>query len=283
MENEDIFNRMRRPTMRQVAFLQDLTKETKKHGASTKIAKKYNVTTGTVSRFFQLCQKSGYLDENSELTEKGRQWLDYYVELQRSLKEYLRNMGVPEADIPSNATIMAEQMDIHVLTTILLESERKKHHEPENKFHESDIRCISLENCIEKGIYPVEFVVLKYGRNSNIECELSMADRGFEKPGCLVYEDENPYLEIVPCEMQAVSRMDGELKTGHLSGLSYIYDGIVQKADFTEDGKIRIPLSACTCHLRKESRFTCMIPINVTCSVGRVHMPESTALFMFWL
>lgn len=43
--------------MRQVAFVQDLTKESKKHGASTKIAKKYDVTPGTVSRFFRAVKK----------------------------------------------------------------------------------------------------------------------------------------------------------------------------------------------------------------------------------
>lgn len=283
MENGDIFNRMKRPTMRQVAFLQDLTGEPKKHGASTKIAKKYNVTTGTVSRFFQNCQKSGYLDENSELTEKGKQWLDYYVNIQKNLEEYFRNLGIPEEDIPSNVTVMAEQMDIHVLKSILVESKRKKQHEPENKFRESDIRHICLENRLERGDYPVEFAVLKYGRSSNIECELSMADRGFEKPAQLIHEGENSFLEMTPCEMQAISRMDGEVKSGHLSSLSYIADGIVKKAEVTADGRIRIPLTACTCHVRSESRLTCMIPINVTCSVGRVHMPESTALLIFWL
>lgn len=282
MGNTDIYNRMKRPTMRQITFLEELKQEPKKWGASAKIAKKYDVTHGTVRRFFVACQSAGYLDEGDELTEKGEEWLGYYVALRGRMVNYFKNMGVPEADIMNNVTVMMEQMDNHVLNTILSEAEKQKDHESE-EFRESTVCSIPFENQIEKGNYSVEFIVLKYNQSHDIECELSMADRGFEKPARLIYEDEIAYLELTPCEMMAVSRMDGEMKSGHLSSLSYITNGIVKKTEFDARGKIRIPLQACTSYVRSEARITCMIPITVTCSVGRIHMPESTALLMFWL
>lgn len=219
------------------------------------------------------------------MTEKGGQRLDYYLNLQEDLADYLRSLGVPETNIMLNVIAMAEQMDDHVLKTILIGHDRKEYHESEEEFRErQDVQSVSLENRLDRGIYPVEFVILKSGQYSAyMDCELSMADRGFEKPAYLVCENDEKYLSLTPCEMRAVSRMDGEVKSGHLSSLSFVSNGIVTKVEFSEGGDIRIPLAACTSSLRSESRVSCFVLITVTCNIGRVHMPESTALLIFWL
>jgi len=56
----------------------------------------------------------------------------------------------------------------------------------------------------------------------------------------------------------------------------------MQKA-VMRDGKIRIPLEVCHLRKRQGGELRGELHVMVTCSVGRVHMPESTATLMFWL
>lgn len=76
--------------------------------------------------------------------------------------------------------------------------------------------------------------------------------------------------------------MNGEAMTGHLESLKFEQDGMLHQAEI-KNGVLRIPLDACRFRKRQGGEMSGSIPITVSCSVGRVHMPESTAVLMFWL
>lgn len=281
--NNDVFNRMKRPTMQQVRYLENLSRLPKKRGAVMVIAEKYGVNHGTVSRFFKACFEAGYIDKEYELTEKGRAWLSFYVNMEKELETYLDGIGVPKNYIDQNVQSMEENVSAHVLKAMVSQAQPVENEI--NRWHKRIVQSISIENMIEKGEYPVSFVVLKHlateRGNYGVE-ELSMADQGFVKPALLKHDDTGISLELTLCDMQANSRISGHKMSGRLASLSYISDGVLKKAPI-EDGKVCIPLEGGNYYIRTETRLTGLIPVTVTCSVGRAHMPESTALLVLWL
>lgn len=285
MDNGDFYNRMRRPTMEQIRYMDELSKTEKKWGAVARIAKAHNISHASVSRFFQECKKANYIDEEFELTDDGKKWLAYYRKIEKGLWAYMEDLGVPNADIGKNVWAMMEQVDSHVLSAMIEKPQGqgwKPEAPKEHNWQDGDACRSFLAGRMEKGEYRIDFVLLQTGTERKWEHKRSMGDRGFEKPALLVYDGINMYLELTPCEMQAESRINGGIMSGHLSSLSYFMEGTLVKAEFS-DGKVRIPMEACSCHQRAEGRMTCMIAVTVTCSVGRVHMPESTAILVFWL
>ena len=109
-----------------------------------------------------------------------------------------------------------------------------------------------------------------------------MADQGFESLAVLIRRTRGNWLELTIREMLAHSRIDGRMMQGHLSSLKYENDGMLRKAE-VKDGKVRIPLEACAFYQNVRSKIRGSIPVTLACSVGQVHMPESTALLKFWL
>ena len=112
--------------------------------------------------------------------------------------------------------------------------------------------------------------------------QVSMANRGFERPAVLKHNKRGSWLQLSIREMSAQSRMNGEAMTGHLESLKFEQDGMLHQAEI-KNGVLRIPLDACRFRKRQGGEMSGSIPITVSCSVGRVHMPESTAVLMFWL
>ena len=65
-------------------------------------------------------------------------------------------------------------------------------------------------------------------------------------------------------------------------------EGEVDLKSITEEAKIennivKIPMEACRIHRWTGIGTVGIVPVTVTCSVGPVHMPESTALLYFWV
>ena len=71
--------------------------------------------------------------------------------------------------------------------------------------------------------------------------------------------------------------------SGHLDTLKYEYEEHLVTAKTTQDGCLYLPLDACQIHNWQDGSISGKVAITVTCSVGRIHMPESAALLMFWV
>lgn len=113
----------------------------------------------------------------------------------------------------------------------------------------------------------------------------SMGNRAFRHQGAVVRENGRDYLELYPCEMWEKSRLTGKILTGWVSSLKYQHDGNLYYAEGgAEDQKyLRLPLEVFKMHFCPGGEVKGMLPIIVNCSVGNAHMPESTAILMFWM
>ena len=110
----------------------------------------------------------------------------------------------------------------------------------------------------------------------------SMAMRGFEEIAEIVQENGESYLELKLKEMVAHSRVSGEMMAGKLKTLKYEHNEVLEEAKI-ENNIVKIPMEACRIHRWTGIGTMGIVPVTVTCSVGPMHMPESTALLYFWV
>lgn len=264
------------PTMQQIRYLTELERLENKRGNVTMIAEICQVHHGSVSRYLKKCMENGILTENYTFTKEGRIWLRNYKRLIEELQAYFRNIGIMETDIGPYVKKMIENMDYFVLSSMMRSDQRiRKKHFVERKWQvpENFLKAI-----LEYGNHPVSFMLYRAGQNKGI----SMANRGFEHPAVLKHNKRGSWIQLTVREMCANSRVNGMKMNGHLESLKYEMSGIFHMAEI-KDGKLKIPLEACSFNKSKGGEMTGMIPVTVTCSVGRMHMPESTAILFFWL
>ena len=105
---------------------------------------------------------------------------------------------------------------------------------------------------------------------------------GFELMAVVARHTRGNWLELTIREMQAHSRIDGRMMQGHLASLKYEQGGMMKVAK-VKNGKVKIPLEACQFYQNTRGRIYGSVPVTLACSVGQMHMPESTALLRFWL
>lgn len=266
------------PSMLQIRYLSELARIGKKRGSVALIADTCGVSHGPVSRFFKDCIGAGYLTEAYEFTEKGTQALKTYQRILREVGLYLERVGIPETEIPEKTRQLVENVDYSLLMTMTRNSGQVN--EPRNQKTVEEGTPYYLENVLDKGRFEVGIAL--YQLRTAKGTRLSMANNGFEHLAWIRNNNRGSWLELVIKEMHAHSRIDGADMTGRLSSLKYEEQGQLHEA-VIRDGKARIPLSACRFLKSRLGNVKGMIPITVTCSVGKAHMPESTALLMFWM
>ena len=262
-----------RITIEQLGFLSELERYGKKRGAVETISKKFGLVHSKVSRFFKSCVQNEILTEDFKFTEKGRNILAWNKKLERDIRNYLLKTGAIEG-IDSLTKALFENADYEALYKMV--SDKPK--------IETDISRIQkavatdITSVISRGRHKIRIGI--FHRNEEHKVKRSMAERGFEKYAWLVYEEDECYIELIVKEMSATSRLCGKLMTGHLSSLKYLDTGTVRVAEI-EDGRVRIPLNACVFENFGKGIIWGNVLITVACSVGRAHMPESTARLMF--
>ena len=277
MSQEEYTKKKKHPTMLQLKYLIELEKAEKKRGSIAMIAQACGVNHAAVSRYLKTCCENGKLTAEYEFTEAGKEELQGYKTLLRELPAYLRSVGVPEKEIPDNVRDMIENMDYHTLISMLYTNR-----EMSRKYSVVKEEVLSrnfLKEVLAYGNWPVHFMLFRQGQQS--EKGISMANRGFETPGLLRHNRRGSWLELSIREMSANSRITGRSMSGHLESLKYEQNGLFHQAKI-RDNSVRIPLEACRFHKRLGGEIKGMITVTITCSVGRMHMPESTALLIFW-
>ena len=200
---------------------------------------------------------------------------------QRILKEvgaYLERIGIAASEIPEKTRQLIENVDYSLLMTMTRNSGQVK--ESRNQTNAEKGSLYYLDHVLEKGRFEVGIAI--YQLNTEGTTKLSMANNGFEHLACIRNNTRGSWLELTTREMHAHSRIDGADMRGRLSSPKYVDQGQLYEAAIRE-GKVRIPL--CPLPLMKThlGNVKGMVSITVTCSVGKAHMPESTALLMFWL
>ena len=139
-----------------------------------------------------------------------------------------------------------------------------------------------LDDVLEWGSWPVCITIYQAGSGTEQMRRRSMADRGFERQAILRHNKRGSWLELSIRTMNAMSRVDHAEMEGKLSSLKYECNGRLHKAEI-RGNKVNIPLEACWFAQNSRGIIKGRVAITVTCSVGCAHMPESTALLIFWL
>lgn len=275
MEHGENFKREGLPALQQVYYLMELERlgrNGKKRGSVTRIAKTCGVHRSSVNRYFKKCLEEGYLTEGLDLTEKGKKWLGEYRQLIRRLRVYFQEMGMDEAETEGNVRVMIEHMEPKtILCMIQKQTEQGSLREQEAKQ--------MVGGMIHYGTYPVDFAL--YRQDGKKQGERSVADRGFQKPALLRHNRRGSYLQLEICETQGKSRVSGITMRGHLESLKYRDRGILCQADIRA-GRLKIPLRVFAFRKKQDGTLKGILPVTVSASVGRTHMPESTALLIFW-
>ena len=278
MEKGEHLKRQNRPTMLQLKYLQGLSRVEKKRGAQGSIAEYYNVNRSTVNRFFKNCTERGILTEALEFTVEGQEWLDRYVRLYENLQKYLEEIGARPEEIEETIDVMVEDIDIHMLELMINAHAEKKsvYKRKENELDQETQN--NLQKCER---HPVVFRLYRMNKKPG-QGRDSMAMRGFEETAEIVQDKGESYLELKVKDMSAHSRVSGETMVGKLKTLKYEHDEVLETVDIVNN-IVRIPMEACKIHKWTGVGTMGVVPVTVTCSVGLVHMPESTALLYFWV
>lgn len=265
------------PAYQQLRYLIELEKLGSKRGCVVKIAENCGALHGSVSRYLKICCEEGYLNEDYTFTEKGKNWLSGYKNLISSLEKYLKSAGLEPGKIPETIKNLIEDVDYYTL--YLLVNGPEKQNEGRN-FRKGNKRGNPYERILEYGNYPVNF---KFYRVENGErLNISMADRGFMRPAVLRHNKRMSCLVLRIQEMSAVSRVGQQKMSGHLSSMKYDQDGIFHEVEI-KDGYVRLPLDAFRFFVKRNGGIQAVLNVTVTCSVGRIHMPESTARLVVWM
>lgn len=266
------------PTMQLIRCLAELKKLGGKRGSVAAIARACGVHHGSVSRYLKISCEKGYLTEDYSFTKYGDAWLEGYQKLLEEIPLFLKKAGVPEKSIPGNVRSLIENTEYTTLVSLIrYDRSRKDDFQGQKGTAARNI----LSEVLEYGASEVFFLLLKMDRGQD-ERGISMANQGFCKPGTLRHNKRGSWLELTICDMSAQSHIDGISMKGRLETLKYEQGGVLHRAKINGD-KVRLPLEACRLLRKQGGGIRGEIPVIVTCNVGRVHMPESTALLVFWL
>ena len=276
MEKGEHLKRQNRPTMLQLKYLQGLSRVEKKRGTQGSIAEYYNVNRSTVNRFFKNCIERGILTEALEFTVEGQEWLDRYAKLYENLQKYLEEIGARPEEIEETIDVIVEDIDIHMLELMInAHAEKKSVYKRKENELDQEIQN-NLQKCER---HPVVFRLYRMNKKPG-QSRDSMAMRGFEETAEIVQDKGESYLELKVKDMSAHSRVSGETMVGKLKTLKYEHDEVLETDDIVNN-IVRIPMEACKIHKWTGVGTMGVVPVTVTCSVGLVHMPESTALVYF--
>ncbi len=271
-------NDLLHPSLLQIRYYLELENMGNAWGSVVKIAEKCGVSHGPVSRFFKECINAGYLTDEYAFTERGTMALATYKRILKEVENYLHRIDIPEQEIPEKLRQLVENVDYSLLLTMTRNSEQVR--ESINHQEEEKEAPYYLEQVLKKGCFAVELAL--YHMDRACGTRLSMAHEGFEHQAWVKNEEKGSWLELTTKEIRGHSRVNGRELVGGLASLKYENKGQLLEASIVE-GKVKIPLDACRFRKTGLGNVKGMVAITVTCSVGKAHMPESTAILMFWM
>ena len=245
-------------------------------GKILEVSKKFDTDRTTVSRFFKRCYEDGLLTEDQEFTPRMEAIMGNYKELIRGLNFSLKRQGIQDPERRQRIiSVLVNGLNYQDLQAVIDSRQRT----PVQQLGRGE-QSIDITGCLDQGRFDVRIAFFQVYQEK--PWHLSMADQGFEPLAVVIHHTRGNWLELTIREIQAHSRIDGRMMQGHLSSLKYEQGGMLKLAKI-QDGKVRIPLEACQFYQNTRGRIYGRVPVTLSCSVGQVHMPESTALLRFWL
>ncbi len=218
----------------------------------------------------------------SALTAAGKSMAQELLHRRKILEQYMQYQDIPPAQIKENAMLALSAGFSDQFMERLAEQEGrmrlKEIFAGRQDFHGGDI-C----NYLKDGSYYFPFIIYREQiKNHN---NLSMANRGFENPCELIVKDHEGLVYLAVKTVSAESMSSGKKMEGRLNKMQYLYDG--EFRDGGIDGRyVYFPMTALNFIAMGKGRDTLLhgsVCLKMQCSVGDMHMPESTAVFTMFI
>lgn len=216
------------------------------------------------------------------LTVSGEKIAKTYQKQMKVLEQYMLYQDIPPAQIKDNAFRALAAGFSDEFMDRLAEQESRMHIKEifagRRDFHGGDI-C----NYLSDGSYYFPFIIYREQiKNHN---NLSMANRGFENPCEVIVKDHEGLVYLAAKTVSAQSMSSKNKMEGRIQKLQYLYDG--EFRDGGIDGRyVFFPVTALRFISMGKGRDTLLhgsVCLKMQCSVGDMHMPESTAVFTMFI
>ena len=199
----------------------------------------------------------------SVLTAAGEKTAQELLHRRKILEQYMQYQDIPPAQIKENA--------LRALSAGFSDEFMARLAEQESRMHLKD------------GSYYFPFIIYREQiKNHN---NLSMANKGFDNPCELIVKDHEGLVYLSVKTMSAESMSSGKKMEGRVSKMQYLYDGEFWNGGI--DGRyVYFPVTALNFIAMGKGRDTLLhgsVCLKMQCSVGDMHMPESTAIFTMFI
>ena len=252
----------------------------------TDSARILGTTKWAVTRALDALEKQDVVErqENRKtvLTASGKKLAEKCRGQMKILEQYMQYQDIPPAQIKENALRALSAGFSDEFMDRLAEQEGrmrlKEIFAGRRDFHGGDI-C----NYLKDGSYYFPFIIYREQiKNHN---NLSMANKGFENPCELIVKDHEGLVYLAVKTVSAESMSSGKKMEGRVNKMQYLYDG--EFRDGGIDGRyVYFPVTALNFIAMGKGRDTLLhgsVCLKMQCSVGDMHMPESTAIFTMFI
>lgn len=252
----------------------------------TDSARILGTTKWAVTRALDALEKQDVVErqENRKtvLTASGKKLAEKCRGQMKILEQYMQYQDIPPVQIKENALRALSAGFSDEFMDRLAEQEGrmrlKEIFAGHRNFHGGDI-C----NYLKDGSYYFPFIIYREQiKNHN---NLSMANKGFENPCELIVKDHEGLIYLAVKTVSAESMSSGKKMEGRVNKMQYLYDG--EFRDGGIDGRyVYFPVTALNFIAMGKGRDTLLhgsVCLKMQCSVGDMHMPESTAIFTMFI
>lgn len=252
----------------------------------TDSARILGTTKWAVTRALDALEKQDVVErqENRKtvLTASGKKLAEKCRGQMKILEQYMQYQDIPPVQIKENALRALSAGFSDEFMDRLAEQEGrmrlKEIFAGHRDFHGGDI-C----NYLKDGSYYFPFIIYREQiKNHN---NLSMANRGFENPCELIVKDHEGLVYLAVKTVSAESMSSGKKMEGRVNKMQYLYGG--EFRDGGIDGRyVYFPVTALNFIAMGKGRDTLLhgsVCLKMQCSVGDMHMLESTAIFTMFI
>ena len=234
-----------------------------------------------ISRMLIAMEKDGLIDRSDSrrphLTETGRQKAEFYSERTNVVLNHLLYEGLDITIAEHDAYAWALYSSDETMSLIRSQERRYKAKYELRKTETFD----GTELCAHLGDGEYQFPFLIYRESVRDGSNLSMANAGFEHPCTLSVKDGKGTICLHPLNISAKSFITRKEMNGRVRKLKYLSNDTFIPA--TDDGEcITFPadvLKFINIGSGMGQILHGSVCLKMQCSVGTVHMPESTAIF----
>ena len=235
-----------------------------------------------ISRLLMSLEKEGLLDRSDlrrpRLTQAGREQAAYYEKRTNIVLNHLLYEGLDLNDAEHDAYAWARFSSERGME--IIKSSEQRYRAKYELRRQKEFGGEELCRHLADGEYSFPFLI--YRETVRGGTNLSMANEGFRHPCVLRVADGRGQIVLQPVDLSAKSPLTGRKMNGRVRKLTILQpDGVFMRAE--ENGE-SLAFSADVLHFLNIGEGMGQILhgsvcIRMQCSVGTMHMPESTAIF----